>query len=217
MIKIGIDEAGRGPVIGPMAIGGVALDEETAIRFKKIGVKDSKLLSIRRIAILEKVIMSEAAGYTVKTISPQEIDDRFSDHKNLNYLELDIMSEIANELKGDIVIVDSPSANTKRVKLYLEKKINEKKIIAENYADRDYVEVSAASILAKARREREVEKIKGEWGYDFGSGYPSDPKTKEFLALLVKSGRINEKKYSNHIRKTWGTIKRFKDGSLDDF
>ncbi len=217
MIRIGIDEAGRGPVIGPMTIGGVALDEETADKFRKIGVKDSKMLSIRRIVMLEKVIMSESAGYEIRLIQPKEIDSRFADGKNLNYLELDMMSDIANSLKGETVIVDSPSANTRKVRDYLEARIQGKEIIAENYADRDYVEVSAASIIAKARREREVAKIRKEWEYDFGSGYPSDPKTKEFLELLSKSGRINEKKYADQIRRTWRTLDHLNNRSLEDF
>lgn len=213
---IGIDEAGRGPVIGPLTIAGVSLDEETRIKFKEIGVKDSKLLSIRKIFALERII-KENSKYKLIVKSAKEIDDRFLLRKNLNYLELDEMADIANSLEGEQVIVDSPSANVKKVEEYLSKKITGKKVIARNYADRDYIEVGAASILAKAQREREVAKIKKIFDYDFGSGYPSDPKTKLFLSILKKNNKLDQYPYSEYIRKSWFTIKNIKNITLNDF
>jgi ribonuclease HII len=170
MITIGIDEAGRGPVIGPMIIAGVGINEDISNEFKSIGVKDSKLLSIKRIYLLEREIKKSTQNYKTIKISSEEIDNRFEKGKNLNYLELDSMAVIANDLSGEKVIIDSPSSNTKKIKEYLQNLIKRKIIIAENYADRNHVEVSAASILAKSEREREVDKIKKIFGYDFGSG-----------------------------------------------
>ncbi len=216
MLTIGIDEAGRGPVIGPLSVAGVSIDEETGKKYRLLGVKDSKLLSIRRIVLLEKVIKETADCYKVILLKPAEIDARFSNKTNLNYLELDHMIEIANALRGERVIVDSPSANTKKIKKYLEVGIRGKEIVAENYADANYVEVSAASILAKAERERQVKKIKGEVGYDFGSGYPSDPKTKEFLEL-IKSDLGLKAAVDKHLRKTWMTLRPENSRNLQDF
>ncbi len=213
---IGIDEAGRGPVIGPLTIAGISADEKTLEKFKEIGVKDSKLLSIRRIFQLERII-KENTEYKVVIKSAKEIDDRFAIQKNLNYFELDEMAEIANSLKGDRVTIDSPSANIKKVENYLSQKIVGKTVIARNYADRDYTEVGAASILAKAQREREVEKIKKIFEYDFGSGYPSDPKTKLFLKIIKYNNKINEYPYSDYIRKSWLTIKNLNNINLNDF
>lgn len=216
MRTIGIDEAGRGPIIGPLTIAGVSIDETVADMFKKAGVKDSKMLSRRRIFLLERLVKKESDNL-VLVIEPKRIDERFHDGKNLNYLELDHMCEIANSLTGERVIVDSPSANTKKIRDYLIKRIPKKEIIAENYADRDYIEVSAASILAKAERERQVELIKKEIGYDFGSGYSSDPKTKAFLSLIKSNGKLNSDEYSKYLRKSWFTFKNMNLKTLKDY
>lgn len=217
MNRIGVDEAGRGPVIGPLIVAGASVNEDTALEFKKAGVKDSKLLSIRRIYALERVIVENCSGYQIKKIDPSSIDSRKKDGTNLNFMELDNMAEIANSLVGDTVIVDSPSANTKKIKSYLEQKIPGKKLIVENYADRNHIEVSAASILAKAVREREIEAIKKEWDYDFGSGYPSDPKTIAFLKVIKNNGKISEQKYRKYIRGSWATLRNIDDKKLQDF
>ncbi len=217
MITIGIDEAGRGPLIGPMIIAGIGFDEEVAKKFKLMGVKDSKMLSIKRIYLLEREIIKTSNNFKVIKISAEQIDNRFADGKNLNYLELDNMAEIANSLEGQTVIVDSPSRNTTKVREYLMKKINKKEVIAENYADKNHVEVSAASIIAKANREREVEKIKKELGYDFGSGYPSDPKTMQFIKIITENGRITQEPYKKFIRKTWSTVKYTNFNTLNLF
>ena len=217
MITIGIDEAGRGPLIGPMTIAGIGLDEETAKNFKLLGVKDSKMLSIKRIYLLEREIIKTCNNFKIIKISAEQIDNRFEDGKNLNYLELDNMIEIANALNGHTVIVDSPSRNTKKIREYLIKKIKNKEVIAENYADKNHVEVSAASIIAKANREREVEKIKKELRYDFGSGYPSDPKTIQFIKIITDNGKITQEPYKKFIRKTWSTVKYTNFNTLNFF
>ncbi len=217
MIRIGVDEAGRGPVIGPLVVAGVSIDEKDIEKFKSAGVKDSKLLSIRRIYFLEKFVMENAADFKHYEIWPADIDERSKENTNLNYMELDKMARIANELGGDMVTVDSPSANTLKVEKYLTKLIKNKKVVAKNYADRDFVEVSAASIIAKANREREVDKIKKDIGYDFGSGYPSDPKTANFLGIIIENGKINQMPYKKYIRSTWRTITRLKNRTLSEY
>ncbi len=217
MITIGIDEAGRGPVIGPMTIAGIGIDEDTAGRFKTIGVKDSKMLNIKRIYLLEREIKNSTNNYTVIKISPNEIDNRFENGKNLNYLELDNMADIANSLNGDKVIIDSPSRNTEKVKKYMQRIVRDKIILAENYADKNHIEVSAASILAKAEREKEVENIKKLLGYDFGSGYPSDPRTINFIKIIKENGKINDSPYKEFIRKSWSTLKSIEYRKLDSF
>ena len=217
MITIGIDEAGRGPVIGPMTIAGIGFDEVIAEKFKKIGVKDSKLLSIKKIYLLERDIINTTKNSMIIKVSPKDIDERFSTAKNLNYLEIDKMILIAKKLEGEKVIVDSPSKNTEKIRKYLQDRIKDKVVIAENYADKNHIEVSAASILAKAEREREVSNIKKIFNYDFGSGYPSDPKTIAFLDIIRKNGKIEQEPYSTLIRKSWYTIKKSKDEDLKLF
>ena len=86
MITIGIDEAGRGPLIGPMTIAGIGLDEETAKNFKLLGVKDSKMLSIKRIYLLEREIIKTCDNFKIIKISAEQIDNRFEDGKKLELL-----------------------------------------------------------------------------------------------------------------------------------
>ncbi len=217
MNRIGIDEAGRGPVIGPLVVAGVSLDKETADKFKMAGVKDSKLLSPKKIFLLERLIVENASGYMVNEISPAAIDSRFKDGTNLNFLELDRMAEIANSLRGETVIIDCPSSNTKKIKAFMAKKIPNKELIVENYADKNFIEVSAASIVAKALREHEVAAIKKELEYDFGSGYPSDPRTVKFLKIIKENGLIMEEKYRKNIRGTWATLRNLENKNLHDF
>ena len=69
MITIGIDEAGRGPVIGPMTIAGIGIGEDLAQKFKLIGVKDSKMLSIKRIYLLEREIIKSSNNFKVIKLS----------------------------------------------------------------------------------------------------------------------------------------------------
>ncbi|MBU5678499.1 MAG: ribonuclease HII [Candidatus Aenigmatarchaeota archaeon] len=200
---LGIDEAGRGSVIGPLVICGV-LVEESKIELIK-DAKDSKLLSPKKREILEKKLKEVVKDFAVIKISSEEID-KLRSEKNLNKIEIENMQKIINLFNPDVVIIDSPEKNVKK----FEKKIREKirkdniKIICENYADKKYKIVGAASIIAKVERDREIEKIKEEYKIDFGSGYPSDERTIEFLENIIR----NEKELPKFIRKSWFTVKR---------
>ena len=86
-------------------------------------------------------------------------------------------------------------------KSYIQEKLNSKvKLIVEHKADTKYPTVAAASILAKVTRDREIEKIKKKIGIDFGSGYPSDPKTIEFVNKHWNKFDI--------FRKSWSTYQK---------
>ena len=73
-------------------------------------------------------------------------------------------------------------------------------IVAENYADKNYPVVSAASILAKVTRDAEIKKLHKKYGF-FGSGYPGDERTIKFLEKLDKE------EYSKIVRLKWATSK----------
>ncbi|MEM7817124.1 MAG: ribonuclease HII, partial [Candidatus Aenigmatarchaeota archaeon] len=100
----------------------------------------------------------------------------------------------------------SPEKNVKKFEKKLREKIRKDniKIICENYADKKYKIVGAASIIAKVERDKEIEKIKEEYKIDFGSGYPSDERTIKFLENIIKNG----KELPKFIRKSWLTVKR---------
>jgi ribonuclease HII len=209
MLVCGVDEAGRGPVIGPMVMAGVAIAEEKLPELKALGVKDSKLLSPKRRQELYKQIIELVDNYSIIEISPNEIDQRNADGTNLNQLEALKIAEILTALKPDKVYVDSPEpANGgKKFGDMILSHMNCKtpEIIAEHGADMKYPTSSAASILAKVTRDNAVKCISKEIGHCIGSGYPADPKCKEFLKT-----HYSDDKHINHIRTCWSTYQKLK-------
>ncbi len=204
VLTCGIDEAGRGPIIGPMVMAGVIVDEEGSESLRSIGVKDSKLLSIGRMRKLFDKITGISTKYKIVIIPPAEIDAALeSDTLNLNWLEAHKSADIINSLKPQKAIIDSPSNNVVNYKRFLMKLLENKSIevFVEHKADLNHIECGAASILAKVTRENQIEELKKKIGEDFGSGYLTDPKTTAFL----------EKNYEKHheiFRKTWMPYKR---------
>ncbi len=202
----GIDEAGRGPVIGPLVMAGICIDDEKIIELEKLDVKDSKLLTAERRKELFSKIIPLVKSYKIIKVDAQEIDSRANVDLNLNSLEALKCADIINALDPEVTYVDSPVAPvaSKFADLINAKLKDRKNIIAEHKADENHLVVAAASILAKVTRDEEIEKIKKEINEDFGSGYPSDEITQKFL----KDG--GEEKLSKYIRHTWGTIKELK-------
>jgi len=222
MLIIGIDDAGRGPLIGPMILAGVLLDKNGEMALKKFNVKDSKQLSHPIRIKLAKIIKETALSYHIAKTSPDEIDSAIKKGTNLNTLEAIKTAEIINELNNKKekikAIIDCPSNNISAWKKTLYNFIDNPAnliVICEHKADVNHVSVSAASILAKVAREEEIEKLKQKYG-DFGSGYPADPKTKEFLKT-----QGNKLKLTGLFRKSWQTWKALfpekEQSSLRDF
>jgi ribonuclease HII len=199
----GIDEAGRGPVIGPLVIAGVSVNESQEKKLIDIGVKDSKLLSPASRIHKFSQINDIAKDNMVIVCSCGEVDNEIQ-KTNLNILEAKISAKIIMHLKPREAILDCPSNNipayTQTMRSILGQKFNSLKLVCEHKADFKYPVVAAASILAKVTRDREIENIKNEIGYDFGSGYPSDPRTIAFLKKHYRDFDI--------FRKTWATYKK---------
>lgn len=215
----GVDEAGRGPVIGPLVMAGVIIDESQEQELTELGVKDSKLLSDAQRKRFYDAIIAKYPHFII-IVDPKEIDAALeSPTNNLNLLETQKMAMIINKLDPDKAIIDAPSTNiakfTETLKTYLKKDLI---IQAEHKADLIYPVVSAASILAKETREMLVEQIKQNHCVDCGSGYPADPKTKSFL-----EENYDNPKFSGLFRKTWATYKNMvekksgKQKSLGEF
>ncbi|PIY59828.1 ribonuclease HII [Candidatus Woesearchaeota archaeon CG_4_10_14_0_8_um_filter_47_5] len=224
MVRIlGIDEAGRGPVIGPLVIAAVLIDDTKEKELRKLGVADSKTLSPRKRESLFSQIIALAGstgGYKIKIISPEEIDAALQDpDDNLNLLEARASAELINALTDALapaaVFLDCPSTTPSAYTTYLAPLLTSPpaKMCAEHKADERYPVVSAASILAKVTRDRAIEELKKEYGGDFGSGYPSDPKTQHFLKENYASFPF--------FRKTWAPylklLKKKSQRSLGDF
>jgi len=217
MLVLGIDDAGRGPLIGPMTLAGVLLTKEQEKLLKKEGATDSKLLTHPQRIRLAEIIKKNSVKYKVVKVSAKEIDTSLTTGTNLNSLEAKKSAEILSVLdnKKDKIksVIDCPSINKeswKKSLLYYLSRLggtNSSNLIisCEHKADLNHTSAAAASILAKVAREEEVSKLKEKYSKygNLGSGYPSDPITKEFL---IKNGK--ELSNSGIFRKTWSTWKK---------
>lgn len=210
MLIAGVDDAGRGPVIGPLTIAGVLIDEVVVPKLVQMGVKDSKLLSPHRREVLEPDIKRTVLKFKIINLWPDQIDYVVKNGgrlRRLNRLEAQTMAKVIEELKPDVAYVDASDVSEERFKEHilecLKVKVN---IISKHKADRDYPVVGAASILAKVERDREIERLKEVYG-DFGSGYITDPKTKRFLEECVeKTGE-----YPEFVRRSWKPAKKTRE------
>ncbi len=200
MLVCGVDDAGRGSVLGPLVIAGISIEQKNIKQLVKIGVKDSKQLSPQLREKLYEQILSLVEGYHVAKIPPKTIDKSVS--KNLlNQLEANYMAKVIKKLQANSSYVDSCDVNPKRFGLYISNLAKTGKIISSHHADRKYPVVSAASIIAKVNRDREIEKLRKN--HTLGSGYPSDPKTMKFIKEWVsQNGDVPV-----FVRKSWKPIK----------
>ncbi len=212
----GIDEAGRGCVIGPLVIGGFLIDENKIEELEKLGVKDSKLLSPAERARIAKELRRNIV-WTTKEISANEITQKMGT-RSLNEEEARVAGKITNEFAEKIgekeikeIIVDAPDTDennfSNRIKKYLKFNV---RIRSEHKADLNYLVVGAASILAKTRRDAQIEKIKKLVGEDFGSGYSSDERTISFLKKSIRKPELQE-----FLRHKWKTAKELKTFQAD--
>jgi len=198
---LGIDEAGRGPVIGPLVICGVLVRDEFLSELSRIGVKDSKLLSPQKRQKLKKIIECISEEYQLIYLSPKVIDQYI-----INYLELKATVKLIDKFSPDKVFIDAPTrwcVNYKRkIKNLLTLKKNVE-LVVENFADINYPVVSAASILAKVARDEKIKKLSKKYGA-LGSGYPSDEKTIFFLKECIRL----KGEFPEIVRKKWKTAQR---------
>ena len=209
MLTLGIDDAGRGPVIGPMVLAGCLVDEKTEKELRKLGVKDSKQLTQKRREVLAEKIKELSETFEIVLAHPEEIDGKNKIGINLNALEAIKTAEIINKINKGFakvkVIVDCPSVSIEKWTDFLKTKIDNLsnlEIHCEHKADVNHVSVSAASILAKCTREIEMTRLKEKYGKEIGSGYCSDPLTTKFLEK-------HNQTYGDKgiFRKTWSTWK----------
>ncbi|MFX1475049.1 MAG: ribonuclease HII [Promethearchaeota archaeon] len=200
----GVDEAGRGPVIGPLVIAGIVVKEEHSEALVEWGVRDSKDLTRRKREALELSIRRIALQVEVMEISAAEIDTRRSAKRSLNDLEAEWMAIILQHLQWDVAYVDAADVVAERYGRTIQARLEtEKTIVSEHKADQNYPVVAAASILAKVRRDRRISELHNRYG-DFGSGYPSDPLTRRFLReWIAKYGTFPE-----IVRHSWETARK---------
>jgi ribonuclease HII len=208
----GTDEAGRGCIIGPMVIAIASIDPMDEYRLKELGVKDSKLLSKNRREVLYEQIKKICKTHS-EHISAEEITELMKT-TNLNDIEAIYVARLLKHVKTDeIVYIDSPdgipASFEKRIKRFSKKRLQ---LVCKNKADRDHIIVGAASIIAKVERDWGIEKIKEEVGYDFNSGYTSDPITIDFIKKNLDNPILQP-----YLRHSWATLKKLRQKTLGDY
>ena len=199
---LGIDEAGRGSVLGPLVVGGVLMEERKVKFLKRIGVKDSKRLTMKKRTTLSRKI-KKISQTTTRIITATEIDELRKTGTNLNEIETNNMTDIIDELKPNICYIDCIDVKEDRFQNKLNKRYHNIEIITKHKADDIYDIVSAASIIAKVERDKQMAIIRTEYG-SVGSGYPSDKNTINYLKSLNNN-------YPPIVRQSWNTVINLKD------
>jgi ribonuclease HII len=212
----GVDEAGRGCVLGPLVVAGVSASRGAARKLKQLGVRDSKKLSARQREILYPEILDVADRVCWAGITPGEIDAVVMHGKRLrklNYLEAVYFAKVIDWLGAQSVTVDASDVIPRRFGHDITSNMQANcRVVALHKADRNFPVVSAASIVAKVERDRLVEALREEHG-DFGSGYPSDPTTRSFFSDWLRRGDP----LPDYVRKSWKTWANIEQSLADAF
>jgi ribonuclease HII len=180
MVVFGIDEAGKGPVLGPMVAASVVCDESVLPE----GVDDSKRLApARREELARAIRADERIAVGVAAIEPSRIDDPGTD---MNTLTVAAHAEAAARVVEDGMegICDAGDVDAERFARRVAERLPDVGLVAEHRADEAHRIVGAASVIAKVERDARIEALSTEYGA-VGSGYPSDPTTRAFLAEYV--------------------------------
>ena len=199
MLVCGVDEAGRGSMLGPLVVAAIAIEKSKIPELEKIGVKDSKKLSPKTRETLYKKIIKIVDDYQISKATPKQIDLAVNQHK-LNNLESIHMAKVITKLQPSISYVDSCDVNATRFGKEIAK-ITHSKIKSYHHADSKFVVVSAASIIAKVTRDKAIASLAKK--HPVGSGYPSDYKTVSF----VKNWFLQKGKLPDYVRKSWAPSK----------
>jgi ribonuclease HII len=198
MLIGGVDEAGRGSILGPLVVAGVSVRESKIPKLKLMGVKDSKQLTPKIRERLFDEIVSLADHYHIHTIKSTEVDSHVIE-RGLNRLEARAMAHVIGRIKVDEVYVDCCDTNPERYREHIACHLEKSpKIHSLHHADRINVVVSAASILAKVERDFEIQKLRKKHR-NIGSGYPSDEKT----MLFIRNWVARKKSAPVFARKSW--------------
>lgn len=206
----GIDEAGRGAVIGPMVVAGVSFREKDMRELERIGVRDSKALSRKERASIYGQVVGIARSICICVVQTIEIDDHVSFNR-LNHLEALAMAQVIDNMEADNIFVDCCDVNQEKFKAYilsyLKRRLRIRRgkldILSFHHADSLHLAVSAASIVAKVIREEELGNIK-RIHQGIGSGYPSDKKTVKFIRSWIDEVGAPPP----FVRSSWLPVKR---------
>jgi ribonuclease HII len=201
MRVLGIDEAGRGCVLGPLVVAGFLVIDVDPALLSAAGAADSKKLSPAR-----RLAARHALG-SLGQASIQRIEATTIDDANLNAVEEEAIASLIRQGQPDVVLIDAlghPRTLPRVVERLrsLAGVRDSVRILMEPGADGRYPEVGAASVFAKTYRDAALDEYRSEFG-EFGSGYPSDPKTRGWLSDWKRSGRP----WPPFVRTRWGTVR----------
>jgi ribonuclease HII len=229
---VGVDEAGRGPVIGPLVVAAIAVPLEGGEeRLRELEVRDSKKLASAKREKLAPVLEAEYPHHVIEV--PAADIDALRSTASLNVIEARIFASailgvVAQLGEGAVVTayLDAADASETTFERYVRGAMVDSPgaeavdgMVCRHEADDTFPVVSAASVLAKSRREGAVAMIQDEVGVDFGSGYPGDQRTVDFLEKWISEKGV----LPPHTRASWRTAQRLMDrhGSqvrtLDEF
>jgi ribonuclease HII len=216
-MRFGVDEAGKGPVLGSMFAAAV---RAPAVAIPA-GVDDSKRLRPEQREELAATLRDDdRVGVGVAEVPVERIDG----DEDMNTLtvaaQAEALAQVARD--GDGGICDGGDTDADRFARRVRDRLTaDVEVRAEHGADETYALVAAASVIAKVERDAHVEGLADRYtsmGFgDLGSGYPSDPKTREFLqAFLEREGRLPD-----CARRSWGTcddlLAAQEQAALEDF
>lgn len=202
----GVDEAGRGPVLGPLVIAKVCIRDREMPKLTEIGVKDSKVLSsTKREEIYDKLEKSSFLDFAFISIAPSIIDKWITERKGLNALEAATISKLIKpelkKCKCQRIFVDSPSTPASFTQELERFEGKTEKVLPETKADKKRLIVGAASIIAKVVRDKKIQRMAEELGISIGSGYPSSPKTRQNLPTVLERA-------PQYVRQSWKTLEK---------
>lgn len=202
---LGIDEAGRGSLVGPLVVGGFLTSSDAASRLGDLGVRDSKELTPERRREAYQAIARVGQRFSI-SLAPAEID-RHVAHGLLNALEARAFARIVARARPDQVYVDSCDPVAERFGETVRRLSGRSaRVISRHEADRTIPVVAAASIVAKVRRDRALARLREGLGDRLGSGYPSDARTVEFVREYLRDAPSNP----DWLRRSWRTMERIK-------
>jgi len=204
--SLGLDEAGRGSVLGPLVVGGFLLPESRLGELRELGVRDSKLLSPTRRASIARALAELGTPSTI-SIPPPRID-RAVARGGLNDLEAEAFGRLVRRARPHRSFVDACDPVEARFGRLVARRagVPPGRVIARHHADRDHLLVGAASIIAKVQRDAEVDALRRTLPEEIGSGYPSDPTTRRYVTDLVERGAP----LPFWVRGSWKTVRNLK-------
>ena len=203
---LGLDEAGRGCVLGPLVVGGFLADGDDEPRLLAAGADDSKRLSPARRARVRSAL-DDLGTALLHAITPAQIDAG-----NINTLEEEAFAILIAQTTPDAVIIDAP-CNPRGIpafKIRLARRLVDAdcpvpNLIVEPKADANFPVCGAASIVAKQHRDQAIARLG-----PVGSGYPSDPVTRAWLQGFIRRGAA----FPSCVRTRWGTIENLRQQTL---